>query len=212
MLAAAHPAPAQAAADLPGHWKGAIRMPSQDAPIEIDFRRDQQGKLGGTASMPDEKLFGVVLLAVSVEGTTVKFHARSDQRFEGELDAGGDTLAGNFLIEGHTVPFDLTRAGPARPESAATGAFRELEGSWRGTVAAGGAHEDVELELSPSPCLILLDEGSLRIRVSRSELSGSAIDLEIGGGYATYKASLQAGELTGTYRMGGVQVPLRLHR
>src|SRR5215469_7188752 len=81
---------AQTGRDLSGHWVGIINMPSQEVNIEFDFQKDQEGRFGGTANMPDEKLGGVVLLAVSIEGASIKFHARSDQSFEGELTHNGE--------------------------------------------------------------------------------------------------------------------------
>jgi hypothetical protein len=187
-------------------------MPSQEVNIEFDFQKDQEGRFGGTASMPDERFGGVVLLAVSIEGASVKFHARSDQSFEGELTPNGEKLAGDFVIEGSAVPFQLIRKGPARTTLAAVAAGRDLEGSWRGTLESGQTQERVELKVSPSAYLILLDEGGLTVQVSKVEQSGSAIKLEIGRGLATYSASLRADELTGTYHTGDLELPLKLHR
>jgi hypothetical protein len=198
--------------DFSGHWVGVINMPIQDVSIEFDFQKDQDGRFGGTASMPGEKLGGVVLRGVSFEGASVKFHARSDQRFEGELAPNGEKLVGDFFIDSSAVPFELTRKGPARTTLAAMAASRELEGSWSGTLEAGGTQERVELRISPFAHLILLDEGGLTVQVSKLEQSGSAVKLEIGVGLATYSASLQAGELTGTYHTGQLELPLKLHR
>src|SRR5204863_8761686 len=88
--------------------------------IEIDLAKNVRGELEGTFSSPAEKIKGLPLTKVMVEGSSVDLSARDDQRLHGVLSADGQTISGDLIVGDQSVPFRLTRAGdpqipPPRP-------------------------------------------------------------------------------------------------
>src|SRR5262245_27596557 len=69
---------AQNAVDPTGHWEGAIQAPGMTIPFEIDFAKNDKGVLGGTVNLPGERIKGLPLTKVTLDGRTIAFHARSD--------------------------------------------------------------------------------------------------------------------------------------
>src|SRR5205823_1167467 len=134
---------AQEPVDPSGHWEGSIQIPAvqgrsaQDLRFEIDIARTD-ASFRGAISMPAQKLKGLPLLLVSVNGSTVKFHARRDQTFAGTLAPDGQTMTGEFTMLDGTVPFTLRRFGNARIDAPLRSPRidKDLEGTWSGSVKA----------------------------------------------------------------------------
>src|SRR6266403_2250223 len=83
---------AQAAADPSGHWQGMLQAPGMDVEFEVDLAKSCSGELAGTVSIPAQKLKGLPLLKVAVEGRRVIFYARADQPLTGVLSADGQSM------------------------------------------------------------------------------------------------------------------------
>src|SRR5262245_65751700 len=83
---------AQPAADPSGHWEGTLQAPAMAVPFAIDLARNDQGQLAGTISLPAERISGLPLLKVAVDGAAVSFYARADQPMTGSLSADGTTI------------------------------------------------------------------------------------------------------------------------
>src|SRR5258708_30474540 len=91
------PLRAQAAADPSGHWQGMLQAPGMDVEFEVDLAKSGSGELAGTVSIPTQKLKGLPLLKVAVEGRRVIFYARADQPLTGVLSADGGSMSGDFF-------------------------------------------------------------------------------------------------------------------
>src|SRR5581483_4694014 len=104
--------------------------------------------LGGSIDIPGQRIEGLPLRDVTVQGAAIEFSARSDQGFRGDIAADGQTILGTFTISGNSLPFLLKRAGAARVRPALTGTPLPpaLEGLWHATV--NGGSERVVLRLA----------------------------------------------------------------
>src|SRR5262249_21722914 len=118
LLSAAASVLAQPPADPSGHWEGSMQAPDREVRFAIDVAKNQAGDFLGTFGNESEHVHGLPLQAVTVEGSSIKFHARTDQRFTGMLAGDRRTISGNFVIDTgqdtFTIPFTLTRTGEAR--------------------------------------------------------------------------------------------------
>ena len=80
---------AAAPADLSGHWDGMVQPPEMTLDFQIDVARGPSGAYAGTISLPSERLHGLPLKLVTLDGTTVSFNARTDQTFAGSCRVMG---------------------------------------------------------------------------------------------------------------------------
>jgi hypothetical protein len=80
---------AQPAVDPSGHWEGSIQIPDRELTFEVDLARNEKGELSGTINTPAQKIMGIPLRTVVVDGTSVSFNARRDQPFKAVLSVDG---------------------------------------------------------------------------------------------------------------------------
>jgi hypothetical protein len=213
---------AQSAVNLSGHWQGNIQVQSMDVPVGIDIATNAKGGLFGTLSQPAQKIRGLPLSSVAIDGRTVTFVLMSGSTFSGTLAADGKTIAGELAsVTVGTVSVTLTRTGDARidapPKNAAI--TREMEGTWTGTIAVDNGFRVVlkmanQSDGTSSGTLVSLDEGGVAMPVAITQ-NGSTLTLDIRTIGASFSGALNAAgtELAGTYRTAqGAEVPLTLQR
>ncbi len=216
------PATFAQSADLSGHWVGTVNMPAMQIDVEVDFMRLPSGLFSGTLSDPAQKVFGLPLSKVDVNGTSVAFAARTDQGFAGSLSADGSTMSGAYSIEDYLFAFTLTRMGAAKIFPVATSApiTKDLEGTWNGTLTVNGIRMRIALTLANNAngrstgTLTNLDEGSLVIPVATIARKGSNVTLAFDVVEGSFAATLNADHtaLTGTWTQGVSSGPITLKR
>jgi hypothetical protein len=216
------PARAQAVKDVSGHWEGTVAAPGTEIGFQVDLGKNDRGESIGAISVPAQQLKGLPLQKIIVDNDArISFQARSDQVFRGQVSADGQSIAGDYSVEGATIPFTLIRRAPPTLEPPVRSAriTRELEGTWNGTLSAGGGSLRVVLELSNQPdgtaigTLVNIDEGGLRIPLA-IEQSGTNVKIGTQVIASSYVGVLNADgtELTGTFTQGAIVAPLTLHR
>jgi hypothetical protein len=208
---------AQTAVDPSGHWQGAIQPPGTTLGFEIDLAKNGNGELEGTMSIPAQKIKGLPLGKVAIEGGSLNFHARADQTFRGILSADGRSMSGDFLVNGATVAFSMTRVGNARVEAPARSASitKELEGTWNGTLEVQGMPLRLALTMSNQPDgtatgrIVNLDEGGLQVPIAITQ-KASTVTLDSTVVLFSFAGTLNAAatELVGTFTQGALVVPL----
>ena len=210
-------------ADKPlGHWEGVIKVPGVEQSVEVDLWRDQSGELAGTITMPEQRLVGLPLQKIAVDGASITLQAREDQSFRGSVSADGNSIVGELMSPAFLFPFNMIRTGEAQIATPAKIApiAKELEGVWEGAVEVGGSQFRIVLKMSntaagsTSATLINLDEGSLHIPISNINQEGPHVSIGLAavGGSFTATLSQESGELAGTYRQGTLVAPLTFHR
>jgi hypothetical protein len=196
---------AQISNDPSGHWEGTITMPM------------------GTIGIPDQKLKGLPLTSVAIDGSAVTFAIRGGQggTFRATLSADGRSMTGKASNQEGEVPFVLARTGEARimtaPKSAPIG--KELEGTWSGTLDVRGGMR-VILKMANQPdgtstgTMVSVDEGNLELAVAIAQ-QGSTIKLSTQVTGSEYSGTLSADrkEIVGTFTtLQGLALPLTLRR
>lgn len=213
---------AQAPGDPSGHWEGSVQIQGTDVSIEVDLAKNAKGELAGTLGTPAQHVKGLPLMKVAVEGTSVSFHARRDQTFDGVLSADGKSISGDYTINGFSLPFNLTRTGDARMEAPAKSGpiGQELEGIWNGTLGDNGTTLRLVLTMSNQPdgtatgSIVNLDEGGLEIPIAAitQKASSLTLDLKVVGGSYSGSVNANGTELVGTYSQGALVAPLTFRR
>jgi len=219
-LLLAAPLAARTAVDPSGHWEGALQAPAMQVPFAIDLARNEQGQLAGTITLPTERITGLPLLKVTVDGATISFEARADQPMSGTLSADGTTISGDYSAPGATVPFTLTRRGAATINLPVTSpAIAErLAGTWNAAIAAAGVEAHVVLTLTNRADgrsighLVNLDQGGLRLPLAIAQ-DGDSVTLTSIAVPSTFTGALNAaGDLAGTFTQGTQSIPVTFHR
>ncbi len=201
-----------------GHWVGTLQVPGQPIEIEIDLAPGADGKWQGAITIPVQNVKGMPLANITVAGTGVDFDLKGppgDPHFKGTYSKENDTLAGDYTQGGSTIPFSLTRKGDAQFEAAAksTPITKELEGSWEGTLDAGGKQLRLVLKLANQPSgatgtLVSVDQGGQELPVEAITQSGSSLKFAVRSVGGSYEGELKDGQITGTWMQGPGKLPL----
>lgn len=226
LLASALSALAQTSRGPTGHWEGRIQAPGMELPIEIDLTKNAQGQLTGTFTSPSERVKGLPLSKVTVEGQTVRMDLKSGSGgglFDGTLSADGASMTGSFTANegGYVIPFNLTRTGEARiaevPKSRAVG--KEFEGAWTGTLDVGGRSMRVNVTITnhadgTATGTVASPEGTgVDIPIAMTQqASRLTIDVPSVGAQFVGELNAAGSELTGTWKQGAMSLPLTFKR
>jgi hypothetical protein len=222
LLVSASLVQAQAPVDPSGHWEGLVQVPDQALTVEVDLARNSDAVLEGTLGIPAQKLKGLPLLTILVDGKSVAFHARRDQTFKGILSGDGQVISGEFTAGGFSIPFSLTRTGDARIEPPARSAAiaKELEGIWNATLTVKGTPLRLVLHLTnhadgtSSGRVVNVDQGGLEVPVTTITQHAAKVTLEFKVVGASYSGALSTDgtELVGAYSQGAASAPLTFRR
>lgn len=199
---AAVPAAPQVQPGLAGAWEGRVSVGGQS--IRVVFHVGADGTT--TMDSPDQGGFGIPADAPVVEAGVTRIAVPAiGGRFEGRLSEDGATLAGALHQGAASLPVILTRR-----------AASPLSGVWEGPLAVGGQSirlvfrvgEDGRAVMdSPDQGArgIAIDSPSLEDRLVRFAAPTMAVAVE-------GRLSDDGRTIAGTFRQGGVELPLVLTR
>jgi hypothetical protein len=132
---------AQAGPD--GHWEGSYTVNNREIGISLDLAKNAKSEWIASMGLPSQKMTGLVVMDVAVNGKSVKFVAVELQMATCDLTLGPDgrmkgTMSapqGPMSTQG-PMPVELKRTGEAKveliPRSPAVS--KELEGDWEGSL------------------------------------------------------------------------------
>jgi len=206
--------------DASGHWEGSVQLPAMEVAFQVDFERTATGAVAGTISIPTQHLSGLPLTAVTLEGNTITFGARSDQVMTGVVSADRRSISGDYGMPGLSARFTLTRTGEPNvtlpPKSAAIPV--NLEGRWAGTLDVdGGLHLVLtlanEANVASRGQIVNLDEGGLTLPL-RIATDGRSVTLTSSATPGSFTGTLSpdGSEIAGVYQQDGRTVPLTFTR
>lgn len=105
--------PTAEAADLSGHWKGAIDLPGTKLEIELYFSGEDDGTWKGAISIPLQNARDLPLSGIAVDGAEVVFAIAGvpgEPTFKGTFENGGSKIAGTFTQSGGSFAFEIARS------------------------------------------------------------------------------------------------------
>jgi hypothetical protein len=220
-LVAAAGGTVEARADLSGHWEGVLQAPEMMLDFQIDIARAESGAYMGTISLPSERLHGLPLKVVTLDGQLVSFNARSDQTFAGTLSEDGKSITGEFTMQGGSAPFRLTRSGDARIEPPPTSPkiSERLSGTWNAAITTRQGDVRVVLRLwntadgRSAGSLVNLNDGGIELPLVIEE-TANGVTLRTAPIESSFSGTLSADAmvLEGTYRQGAQSVPVTFRK
>ena len=215
---------AQTTPDPTGHWEGAITGPSgEEFRVAFDLGRNPDGKLKGTFSNTDQKVNGLPLSAVGLQGAVVTIDLRTTGGgiFQADLAADNQSMSGVFASQFGPAPFKVSRKGDAHfdppPRNPAIG--KDFEGTWTGSLDVDTGFRVVlklanQTDGSSSAVMTSVDEGGLEIpAAARQEGTKLTLTLPMLGSTFTGDISTAGSELVGIYTTPkGLALPLTLRK
>src|SRR5262245_42258461 len=211
----------EARADLSGHWEGVLQAPEMMLDFQIDVTRGADGAYTGTISLPSERLHGLPLKVVTLNGQSVSFNARSDQTFAGTLSEDGKSITGEFTMQGGSAPFRLTHSGDARIEPPPTSPkiSERLAGTWNAAISTRQGGVSVVLKLSNTSegrsagILINLHDGGIELPLTIEE-TASGVTLRTTPIESSFSGTLSTDGtlLDGTFRQGAQSIPVTFRK
>jgi hypothetical protein len=213
----------QSAASAAGHWDGSLAVPGHEIKFLVDLAQDENHAWKGVIAIPEQGLKEFPLSSISVENGRVKFEMKGvpgDPSFDGAL--AGQSISGNFTQGGATLTFKLDRNGEARFADVAksTAVAKAFEGTWEGTLNAGGTQLRLVLKLENHPdgpatgTLTSVDQGGAVIPIAAIAQNVAELKLElpsINGGFegAINKSGTA---IRGIWTQGPGNLPLTFQR
>lgn len=224
--AGAQPA-AEADPDPAGHWKGAIVLPNGELAIAVTLAAGDDG-WSGTIDIPAQGLRGFELAAVAVEGSKVHFEMAGipgTPTFDGEVEAGGDAISGDFAQGGQRLTFALERsgeeppadAGPTLPAAPVPG--EGLAGEWLGSLDLGPMTLRLVLRLEASEDDLSghvesVDQGGAKIPIEMIRFEKGQLELDLPSIGGSFRGTMNedGSAIEGTWSQGGNSWALTFHR
>ncbi len=202
-----------------GHWEGALQNPHGDMKIEVDLREEAGSGWIGAITIPAQNTKGLRLNEIKVMDAAVSFaiKAPGDPRFQGTVAAEGGKISGEMQQGDFKLPFQLTRNGEAKIEKAVAipAMSKDLEGTWEGTLNAGGKLLRLLFLLANEGTagtgkLFSIDQGNAEIPVSRIRKTEAQVLIEASVISGSFEGELKGSTLTGRWTQGPGGLPLRL--
>jgi hypothetical protein len=223
LLVFVHLALAQSARDVSGHWEGAIQVPGKDIAIQVDLAKSDKGEWMGAIDIPAQNAKGFPLSSIAVKGNAVTFVMKGvpgNPAFDGTLSADGKSLSGNFTQGGAALTFALKRTADARIQTPAksTAIAKTLEGTWEGTLDAGGNRLRLTLKMlnqadgTAAGTIVSVDQNGAEIPITTITQKDSRLKLELKSIGAAYSGELKQDELVGEWTQGPGNQPLTFKR
>jgi len=212
------------AVDPSGHWVGAVTPPNMAVTVAFDLAKNGDGRYTGTFDSPASHISGMPLANVAIDGRSVTLVIKAGDgtsTFTGALSEDGKALAGTWSQNTLSFPFRVTRDGEAvfRPAPHSPSIDRELAGTWKGVLAAGGREMHLVLTMTNHPDgtatgTIASPEGTGMTLAVALMQEGPRLTIRVPAVGASFAGTLNAGatELAGTWTEGGSSLPLVLKK
>jgi hypothetical protein len=205
-----------------GHWEGTIQVPGQQLIVVVDLSGTGD-KWEGSIGIPAQGLKAFPLADIVVNDSGVSFAMKGvpgEPRFHGTLSTDAKALSGDFLQGDASLPFALTRSGPAVIEQvpASTEVTKDLEGSWEGALDVDGTTLHLVVTLTnhaggpATAVLVSVDQGGAMLPVTAVVQKDAHLTLQVRPVSGHYEADLADGKLTGTWTQGARSWPLVMQR
>jgi alpha/beta superfamily hydrolase len=198
-----------------GSWQGTLEAGGAKLRLVMNVTKSDAGAYAAKVDSLDQGAT-IPVDTITVNGDSVRLEMKSvEGLFEGTLNKELTELTGTFTQGGQSFPLTLKRGG----QVTVTPPLKDLEGSWQGTLEAGGQKLRLVVTLTKSGAVTYagkfesLDQGAT-IPIDTITVNGDAVRLEIKSAAIIFEGTLNKDrtELTGTFTQGGQPFPLSFKR
>jgi hypothetical protein len=212
---------AEAKAALQGSWVGELSVPQAGVTLAIVFRFENRadGSFVGFLDSPDQGANGIAAAGIALADGALSFTVpQLSADYKGTLD--GDSMTGTFTQVGMAFPLNMAR-GEYRPRGATLSqeAIDRLEGSWVGRAQnPAGATVTFVFRFEPNgpgnvvAMLDLPEQGTRNIPMTELTLEGDQLSFVVAAAQASYRATLSADGMTGSWAQGNSTRTLAMAR
>ena len=199
-----------------GSWHGTLEAGGQKLRLVVTVTKSDAGAYAGKLDSLDQGAT-IPIDTITVNGDAVRFEIKSPAIvFEGTLNKERTELTGTFTQADQQFPLSLKRGEQA---AAMPPPAKDFEGSWHGTLEAGGQKLRLVVTVTKSDAgayagkLDSLDQGAT-IPIDTITVNGDAVRFEIKSPAIVFEGTLnkERTELTGTFTQADQQFPLTLKR
>ena len=199
-----------------GSWQGTLEAGGTKLRVALTVTKSDAGAYGGKLDSIDQGAT-IPIDTITVNGDAVRLEIKSLAIvFEGTLNKEHTELTGTFTQSGQPFPLSFKRSEQAAvvPPPA-----KDFEGSWQGTLEAGGQKLRLALTITKSDAgayagkFDSLDQNAT-IPIDIIKVDGDAVRVEIKAPAIVFEGTLnkERTELSGTFTQGGQQFPLTFKR
>jgi hypothetical protein len=212
--------------DPSGHWEGTVDAPNGPVRLALDLAKNEKGVWVASLAVPEQKIGGLRVSGVSVEGGKVRLEAPdlpNSPAFELALADG--KLTGAVLVQSFSVPLEMQRTGDAKVDIAppAPAVSKELEGDWEGAISLpNGQSRPVVIHFKNLPdqtveaTIESPSQGVQGVPLKGVVQKGAVVEFAVLAAGGSYKGTLnkEGTEIAGewTQRSGAAALPLNLKK
>ena len=202
---------AAAQTSITGDWEGTLKSGNVELRLALHVAPADGGGFKATIDNIDQGGFHIPVTSIALAGPrlTLRVEALSAS-FDGSVAADGAAIVGTWSQRA-SVPLVLARA-PKRAEVKPS----DVDGTWAGTLDAGGAKLRLLFHITNSPYGLVAtmdspDQGARRL-VATVSRTGSSLKLEIKQIAGTFEGTVDEGhtKIDGTWSQGAARLPLVL--
>jgi hypothetical protein len=209
-----------------GHWEGSVPSDfdvNRQVVVSLDLSKNVKSEWVASMGFPSEKVTGLVVQSVKVNGARVSFMATEMMmsKFDLTLEASG-ILKGTITSPQGSVPVQFKRTGPAKVAliQASPAVSKELEGNWEGTLTVSGAsfpmifHFKNQPDETVSATMDIPVTNAMAIPINDVKQSGRSVEFGIKVANSSFQGTLnQEGmELEGKFIRSGAGTAMTLKR
>jgi hypothetical protein len=206
-----------------GHWEGTFRANDREIGLGLDLARNAKSEWIASMSVPAEHVTGLVVMDVTVNGTSVKFVAVELMMAKFDLALGPDgRMQGTLSNRQSTVPIEFKRTGEAKVEliPASPAVSKELEGDWEGSLETPSRafrmvfHFKNQVDKTVKATIDTPDSGGVGLPLNNVRQTGQKVEVGIRIAHAAFEGMLnpEGTELTGLFAHGENRIPLTLRK
>ena len=206
-----------------GHWEGTITVNDREMGLSLDIAKNTKSEWIGSMGLPSEKMTGLVVTDITVNGQFVKFVAVELQmaKVELTLDAAGK-MKGTISTPQGPVPVEFKHTGEANvaliPASPAVS--KELEGDWEGSLQTPDRAFRIIVHFRNQPdntvtaTIDTPDTGGMGLPLNDVKQTGQNVEFGIKIAHASFQGTLnqEGTELTGQWGHQESRIPLTLRK
>ena len=214
---------AAAAAAQAGHWEGTVNADGREIGFALDLAQNAKGEWIASMGMPAQKMTGLVVKDLAVNGKSVKFMAVEIGMARADLTlAENGKLTGTMSNPRGALKVELARTGEAKVElpAAMPAVSKDLEGDWTGTIQTPGSDFQVEIHFKNQPDNTLkatIDipmQNAIDMPIDNVKQTGDKVEFGLKIAHASFEGTLNKDrtELTGQLGHGAQSMAVSLKK
>ena len=206
-----------------GHWEGSLIMNNREIGVSLDLGKNAKSEWIASMGLPSEKMTGLVVADVVVNGKSVKLVAVELQMAKFDLTLTSDgIMKGTASTPQGPVEIEFKRTGDAKVEliPASPAVSAELEGDWEGSLQVPNRAVRIIVHFKNQPDKTVAatidtpDSGGRGLPLNDVKQTGRQVEFGIKIAHGSFKGTLnqEGTELAGQFGHEENSMPLTFRK